>query len=385
MQWRESEERLPFQSEWEAFKNYNLGRWMGRALHISPQTGDYVPPFVTEHSIDVVQLEEGQQSAKQRLVVGNETSPRLSESVITVNDEFHCAEDGSYSYDSSLVSVPDVPGTARFCIEMSVALSEEERIRCLALYDFESKLSRIILYEEKRFVSVGANRLIGIKYFEDNVQPTRPPMTFLSLLGEYRGEAFGRGVARLGGGKMTFAARSGNQWDGTQKFRREMQVLDERNRVARKISWSDVNSPVEDSIIMDDGCKLFMLPSGCWVCLPEKLDKVSLDKVEKAEPDQSGGSKGDPVEAVKKALEAAFSTESDKNGDKLPGVQSFSAEFGCFFNDKELVRTIRMYNKDGRMASTTTLREKRVDSDGQSAEKFSSLSYDEFEQPDSKF
>ena len=111
---------------------------------------------------------------------------------------------------------------------------------------------------------------------------------------------------------MTFAARSGNQWDGTQKFRREMQVLDERNRVARKISWSDVNSPVEDSIIMDDGCKLLMLPSGCWVCLPEKLDKVSLDKVEKAEPDQSGGSKGDPVEAVKKALEAAFSTESDK-------------------------------------------------------------------------
>ncbi len=61
--------------------------------------------------------------------------------------------------DRSLVSLSDISGalgeTARFCIEMSISVSEEERVRCTALYDFESKLSRVVLYEEQRVVSTG--------------------------------------------------------------------------------------------------------------------------------------------------------------------------------------------------------------------------------------
>ena len=43
-------------------------------------------------------------------------------------------------------------------------------MRCLALYDFESKLSRIVLYEERRILSTGSQRLIGIK-LDDEPEP----------------------------------------------------------------------------------------------------------------------------------------------------------------------------------------------------------------------
>ena len=144
MQWREEPERLPFQKQWEAFQAYNMGRWKGRALHLDPETGEYVEPFISEMTVDVMPMEEGVQSAKTRLSLGgtNETVPQLSESVITVNDEFQSSDDGSYSFDRSLFSVPDFPGTFRFCIEFSLALTRQERVRCLALYDFEVTSTR---------------------------------------------------------------------------------------------------------------------------------------------------------------------------------------------------------------------------------------------------
>ena len=56
-------------------------------------------------------------------------------------------------------------------------------------------------------------------------------------------------------------------------------------------------------------------------------------------------------------------------------MESFSAEFGCFVNGgKDVLRTVRIYTNDGKMASTTTMAEKRVgDATG------SGLSYDQFE------
>jgi hypothetical protein len=42
-------------------------------------------------------------------------------------------------------------------------------------------------------------------------------------------------------------------------------------------------------------------------------------------------------------------------------VESFAAEFGCFVNDgNEVLRTIRIYTNDGKMAATTTMAEKRA-------------------------
>jgi hypothetical protein len=158
MQWMDSDELS--QPQWSAFKAYNMGRWRGRALHISPETGDYLPPCSNDYVVDVVELEEGGQSATQRLTAGDVSAPRMSELTISANDDFACSDDGSYSLDRSLVSVSDLTGslgeTSRFCIEMSLTVSEEERVRCTALYDFESRLSRIIIYEEQRVVSTGA-------------------------------------------------------------------------------------------------------------------------------------------------------------------------------------------------------------------------------------
>ncbi len=159
MQWMDSDELA--QPQWSSFKAYNMGRWKGRALHLSPETGDYVQPFTNDYVLDVMELEEGAQSAMQRLTAGDISAPRMSELTISANDDFACADDGSYSVDRSLVSLSDISGavgeTARFCIEMSISISEEERVRCTALYDFESKLSRVVLYEEQRVVSTGTS------------------------------------------------------------------------------------------------------------------------------------------------------------------------------------------------------------------------------------
>jgi hypothetical protein len=131
-------------------------------------------------------------------IAGKEmNAPQMTETVVTVNDEFECSDDGTYSFDSSLYSIPDVAGTFRFCIEFSLALSRNERVRCLALYDFESKLTRIVLYEERRSLTTGGQRLIGIKLDEEPAPTARSPLTLLSCLGEFRGDAVGRRSSSL--------------------------------------------------------------------------------------------------------------------------------------------------------------------------------------------
>jgi hypothetical protein len=130
MQWNSEE---LYQEKWDAFAAYNLGRWKGRALHISPETGEYVRPFAKNQTVDIKQMVEGAlvshpsdpcptsarsimrfslmnctpivilttyarydplQSAKMRVMGGNETAPSLVESVITINDDFDSASDG---------------------------------------------------------------------------------------------------------------------------------------------------------------------------------------------------------------------------------------------------------------------------------------------------
>lgn len=58
-----SASRLSMQMEhpqWPQFVNYNLGKWSGRALHISADNGEYMEPFVKDYTCDVV--EEGESS-----------------------------------------------------------------------------------------------------------------------------------------------------------------------------------------------------------------------------------------------------------------------------------------------------------------------------------
>jgi len=367
MQWKEGAEQLPFQPKWEAFQAYNMGRWKGKSLHISPFTGDYIEPFSSDHVLDIVELEDGVQTATERMTLGDDTAPRMSESVITINDDFQCSDDGSYSQDKSFVSVPDLDATARFCVEISLVISNSERVRCLAMYDFESKLSRLILYEEDRVVSTGAQRLIGIKFEEEKAKSTRGPLTLLSAIGEFRGEAAGMRTSRLGGGRLQFTSRGGTQYDGQGRVRTEMQLVDERKRTSRRVLWGDVASPVESAVSLEEGYRLVFLPSGCWVVLPEKLEAV-VEAVAKAEeaatPEAApapaeGGEVGE--ESVKRALEAAFAGKGTGAGEDVVNIKSFSVEFGCFLDDNTRKRTVRLYNTDGRLASSTTVVEKRTD------------------------
>jgi len=259
-----------------------------------------------------------------------------------------------------------------------LALSRQERVRCLALYDFESKLSRIVLYEERRILSTGSQRLIGIKLDDEPEPVARDPLTLMSCLGEFRGDAVGRRASRLGGGDLRFGSRSDMQWSQS-KIRREMQVLDQRNRITRKTTWGPIDSPAESVVAMENGHRLLMLPSSCYVCLPTQLES-SPSTTAAASPDDDPptappSSPEEGTAAVKRALEAAFSTDGEGETDgELMGVESFSAEFGCFVNGgKEVVRTVRIYTNDGKMASTTTMAEKRV---GETKED-SGLSYDQ--------
>ena len=381
VQWSDEPERLPFQKQWESFSTYNLGRWKGKALHLDPVTGEYIEPFLVNTMVDVMPMDVGVQSAKQRVSLGgtDDGAPQMTETVITVNDEFQSSDDGSYSYDRSLVQVASLPeATFRFSIEFSLAISSAERVRCLALYDFQSKLSRIILVEEQRVQSTGAQRLIGIKLDAEPEPTTRDPLTLLSCMGEFRGDAVGRRASRIGGGDQRFGSRSDMQWS-QNKLRREMQVLDQRNRITRKTTWGAISSPAESVVDMGNGHRLLMLPSSCYVCLPTQLESTPpaasvTDDDASSAPETRPGPDG--PEAVKRALEAAFSAEGQQQGDgELADVESFSAEFGCFVNGgKDVLRTVRIYTNDGKMASTTTMAEKRVgDATG------SGLSYDQFE------
>jgi len=362
------------QEEWRSFSAYNMGRWKGRVLHLSPETGQYVSPFSVSHLVDVMALGEGAQSATMRTMTGADAAPRMSETVITVNEDFDAAEDGSYSRDATFSEVPDVDGAFRFCIEMCLQLSGDERVRFQALYDFESKLSRIVLYEEYRVVSTGAQRLIGIKLESDD-KPTpeiRSPLTMLSLIGEFRGEAIGRRSPRLGGGSLKMNTRSGIQWDG-KTLRREFELVDGRLRSDRQVMFGEMGGTVEDVISLGEGYKILLLPSGCWCCIPQRLEpEVSSPDMDRP---PSPAPPGVAPESDKEKLEAMMS--GFDLTDDVVGVKPFTAEFGCYIKEGVRKRMVRMYNTDGTLLTTTTVDEKRAEeSSGDSAT--SKSSYDEF-------
>ena len=65
--------------------------------------------------------------------------------------------DGSYSLDMSLPDIPsDIIGTEKllqFGVEHCIAVNDDARIRCLALYGVEGALSRVVVMQEERIQS----------------------------------------------------------------------------------------------------------------------------------------------------------------------------------------------------------------------------------------
>mmetsp|Transcript_16380 Transcript_16380/g.41340 ORF Transcript_16380/g.41340 Transcript_16380/m.41340 type:complete len:432 (+) Transcript_16380:115-1410(+) len=373
MQWKDAGDD-PADERWKSFSVYNFGRWKGRTLHISPETGEYIAPFSKDHLVDVLDMDKGVRSAKMRTIVGEDTAPSMTECVITANEDFHIAADGSYSRDQTFAEVTDVEGAFRFCIEMSLSVSMHERVRFQALYDFESKLSRIVVYEEYRVISTGASRLIGIKLDEDDLKGNsaiRSPLTMLSLVGEFRGDAQGSRSSRLGGGELKTKTRSGVQWDG-KTIRREFEVVDERLRSARKVQFGDMGGNVVDVLSLEDGYKLLLLPSGCFCCLPERLEP----EISKERGEEGGGEQAAPEGDMAKleAMMNGFSVDDD-----VVKLKAFTAEFGCYTGKKERKRMVRMYNTDGTMMTTTMVTEKRSGGKEAAGEGKGSALYDEFE------
>ena len=59
-QWKE-DEPIKGEEQWNSFSVYNMGRWKGRALHLSPQDGQYIAPFSTDTLVDVMRMGDGVQ------------------------------------------------------------------------------------------------------------------------------------------------------------------------------------------------------------------------------------------------------------------------------------------------------------------------------------
>ena len=144
--------------QWYAFQGYNLGKWTGTAMHIDPETGDYAQPYVIrQYTLEVTEHEVGEggyagQSGVERIeAAASKTLPSLAATkTIVPDDDFDATPDGAYSLDQRGVRIPDTDVTASLVVELSLPMSDDERVRCEVVYDNESKLRLIILREELR-------------------------------------------------------------------------------------------------------------------------------------------------------------------------------------------------------------------------------------------
>jgi hypothetical protein len=116
-----------------------------------------------------------------------------------------------------------------------------------------------------------------------------------------------------------------------------------------------VGSSMVQAISLDESNRLIFLPSGCWLCVPERLETTAPFDLE--DSSSSADEEMGAEEAARRALEEALSPNQES---RLAGMKSFVAEFGCFINDNKLVRNQRLYAGDGRLASTTTVFERRT-------------------------
>ncbi len=151
--------------QWYAFQGYNLGKWAGTSMHIDPDSGDYSQPYVIrKYTLDVTEHAQdggGEMGVEKMVAEATKILPALETTTnITPDDDFDATPDGAYSLDRREVKVADSTITASLVIEMSLPMSDDERVRCEVVYDADSKLSLIVLHEEVRMVAAPSEKSV---------------------------------------------------------------------------------------------------------------------------------------------------------------------------------------------------------------------------------
>jgi hypothetical protein len=233
--------------QWYAFQGFNVGTWAGTSIHIDPCTGDYAQPYIIRKytlQVNEVKTKQGGDSAVEKLVAeATKTLPPLETTkIIAPDDDFDATPDGAYSLDRREVKVADTGLTASLVVEMSLPMSDNERVRCEVVYNSEYKLSLIVLHEEGRQVATSTSTkgsggvpksktklLSKLGAGEPNsaaaLEPApaasvRAPLELMDIVGTLTEQVSSRRSWRLGGGFIKYSTKSVLSYDGDTRVRR---------------------------------------------------------------------------------------------------------------------------------------------------------------------
>ena len=194
---RQQPSTLSPDSPYLALANYNVGTWRGRAQRISPTTAE---PLDAEQSY--VQVVRAEQRRPEQLVLTSETrldgeQSRASDTLLTSRST-DVDLDGTFSAEHASLEQATLFGVAAdddaLVLEHSVAVSDDERRRCLLVYkpcadegtdddDDELELEEALLLVEARQPEEVAADGPWVE------PPAAAPGTLLQLLGVWTGDA----------------------------------------------------------------------------------------------------------------------------------------------------------------------------------------------------
>ena len=366
---------------WGSFAKFNVDvAWQGTATVIDPNTCEpTLPPVTYDHFVSAEPKKPGAIRTTTTTTSGSGAGGKAEEVVVLEPSTFDVDLDGSFSTEhaeglglaeqlfaaTGKERAVDAP---HLVIEHSLAVSDDERRRCLLSYA-GGALERVLLLVERRLSA-------------DAVDPA-PPATLYSLLGVWNGDAcvrsllppaaeprgrapargFGappsrgsarRALAKAVGGTTSktnvFKARLTYAWDGEELLQRQLQVtsfdgseLDAIRSVGtlRRHSgeWGEYESV--DFVGDSSAPTLLLLPSSCHVLAPLQLP-------------EDGAAFSTEFGAV---LEAGESFGWQGFRGVLPGVEEGQEEEGGDDDDdaQRLVRIGRLYNEGAFVSGTTSL------------------------------
>mmetsp|Transcript_1889 Transcript_1889/g.4147 ORF Transcript_1889/g.4147 Transcript_1889/m.4147 type:complete len:363 (-) Transcript_1889:2044-3132(-) len=116
--------------------------------------------------------------------------------------------DGSYCGDHFLFEFPHAP-LSSLSVEHCIGVSATERIRLFALYGLDRALERVIVCNEVR----------------DSLWETRAPLSVVSLLGTWTGEARTKRSQYSGSGFLRFRTSAQFGWDFEKSVRRALHMV----------------------------------------------------------------------------------------------------------------------------------------------------------------
>lgn len=427
------------------FVHFNAGKWLGRATHFTPATGrvihthDYALAVsgaaATEdapsHTVRYVYCLRGERAAETAAAAAAEAADGESGdggggggTLAAVVNEFRLgdgsdadvhADDGSYTADHSMVDFPGMTAPApahRFVVELSIRLlphdddddsgddsgdsANDERVRCLAFYDYESKLSRVVLLEEHRdprvspwpprpddtdadAAAASVNSSHTSSPWSALVRSSRAPTTLFSLIGCWRGRA--RVIATVNvnadDAEPTHAEKRffsldtecTLSWDYARRVRRSLWYAPAAGSAA-----DEATGPRDDRIVMASSAY------GTTTPMPHDANRETSTASRARNNDDNDNDDDDKQRTmsyndamrddtlvtfddgkVMLLLPSACWTilpASLVDGDN--GGASFLAEFGCMLSDRVRRRVARLYDARGRLSSSAFARERMV-------------------------